>query len=485
MENRITKKSVISGFFWRFAERCGAQGVNLLVSIVLARILEPEDYGLIALVTVFITVLNVFVDSGFGNALIQKKDADNIDFSSVFIFNIVACLALYMLMFAAAPFISSFYGISTLTPIIRVLSLTIVISGVKNVQQAYVSRNLLFKKFFFSTLIGTLVASVIGIWMAYSGYGIWALVAQQLVNITIDTVILWFTVKWRPDCVFSFTRLKVLFSYGWKLLISSLLETISNELRSLLIGKVYTSSDLAFYNQGQKFPSVIVTNINVSIDSVVFPTMSAVQKDVVRLKLMVRRAMMISTYIMAPLMLGIAVSAESIVKLVLTEKWLPCVFYLRIFCITFMFYPLHTSNLNAIKALGRSSIILKLQILKKMLDIILLLICLQISLKALAFSMLVSCLLGQLINARPNKKLLDYGYLDQMKDILPSIFLAIGMGAVVYFIGFLPIPTLTLLIIQVICGGVIYIMGSVLLKLEPYEYLVGIIKPMIQKRRKV
>lgn len=476
---------VTSNFLWRFAERCGAQLVTFVVSIVLARLLTPEDYGTIALVTVFTTIMQVFVDSGLGTALIQKKDADDLDFSSVFYFNFVVCIILYLIMFFLAPFIASFYNLPELTPIVRVISLTIVISGVKGVQQSYVSRNMLFKRFFYATLGGTIFSAFLGITMAYAGFGVWAIVAQQLSNTAIDTLILWITVKWRPKLMFSWKGLKGLLGFGWKMLCSALLDTGYNNLRSLLIGKVYSSADLAYYNQGNKFPNLIVTNINSSIDSVLLPAMSKEQDNTNKVKNMTRRSIMVSCYIMAPLMIGLACCASNIVVVVLTEKWLPCVSFLQIFCITYMFYPIHTANLNAIKAMGRSDLFLKLEIWKKAVGMVLLLSTMFISVKAMAYSLLISTLTSMIINSWPNKKLLDYSFLEQMKDIFPSIFLALGMGVVVYLIGLLPIPTLLLLFIQVICGGGIYVLGSAIFRLEPFLYLMGIIKPMIQKRRKV
>ena len=358
-------KNVFSNFIWRFLERFGAKAVELIVSIILARLLAPEVYGTIALVTVFTTLLNVFVDSGFGNALIQKKDADDLDFSSVFYFNIVICFTLYALMFFCAPYISRFYEMPELTPVIRVLSLTLIISGVKNVQQAYVSRNLLFKKFFFSTIGGTIVAASVGIYLAYRGYGVWALVAQQLTNATIDTLILWITVKWRPKMMFSFYRLSSLLKYGWKLLVSSLIEALYSDVRQLVIGKFYSSSDLAYYNQGNKYPNMLALNINTSIDSVLLPVMSQAQDDRQRVKAMTRRSITTSIYVMAPIMCGMCATANEIVKLLLTEKWLPCVPFFQVFCITYIFYPVHTANLNAIKAMGRSDVYLKLEVAKK------------------------------------------------------------------------------------------------------------------------
>lgn len=484
MSNQIDNKTTIKNFIWRFAERCGAQGVSFIVSIVLARLLEPSVYGTIALVTVFTTILQVFVDSGLGTALIQKKDADDLDFSSVFYFNFTVCLVLYFGMFVSAPYIAKFYGDETLVPVIKVISLTLVISGVKNIQQAYVSRNMLFKRFFFSTIGGTIASAFVGIFMAYIGMGVWALVAQQLSNATIDTIILWVTVKWKPKRMFSWKRLKELLSYGWKLLVSALLETVYNNLRNLVIGKLYSSADLAYYNQGDKFPKLIVTNINTSIDSVLLPTMASAQDDSARVKNMTRRAIKTSTYIMAPLMIGLAFCANTIVELVLTEKWLPCVPFLQIFCITYMFYPVHTANLNAIKAMGKSDIFLKLEIIKKIVGMALLLSTMWFGVMAMAYSLLVSCVLNQIINSRPNKKLLNYGYLEQLKDILPGILLALFMGICVYFVSFLPISIYLILVIQVVLGATIYIGISAILKLDAFEYLWNTVKEIVEKKKR-
>lgn len=483
MSNQIDNKTTIKNFIWRFAERCGAQGVSFIVSIVLARLLEPSVYGTIALVTVFTTILQVFVDSGLGTALIQKKDADDLDFSSVFYFNFTVCLVLYFGMFVSAPYIAKFYGDETLVPVIKVISLTLVISGVKNIQQAYVSRKMLFKRFFFSTIGGTIASAFVGIFMAYIGMGVWALVAQQLSNATIDTIILWVTVKWKPKRMFSWKRLKELLSYGWKLLVSALLETVYNNLRNLVIGKLYSSADLAYYNQGDKFPKLIVTNINTSIDSVLLPTMASAQDDSARVKNMTRRAIKTSTYIMAPLMIGLAFCANTIVELVLTEKWLPCVPFLQIFCITYMFYPVHTANLNAIKAMGKSDIFLKLEIIKKIVGMALLLSTMWFGVMAMAYSLLVSCVLNQIINSWPNKKLLNYGYLEQLKDILPGILLAVLMGIVVHFVGAIKLPVIVILIIQVIVGAVVYIALSMKFHLEAFEYLWGMLKNMLNKKK--
>lgn len=472
----MDNKNVVNNFIWRFAERCGAQAVTLIVSIVLARILAPGDFGTVSLVMVFTTIMQVFVDSGLGTALIQKKDADDLDFSSVFYFNFAVCLILYAVMFMAAPLIAGFYNDTSLTSIIRVISLTIIISGVKGIQQSYVSRNMLFKRFFFATLGGTIFSACLGIGMAYAGCGVWSIVAQQLSNTAIDTLILLITVKWRPKKMFSWKCLKGLLSYGWKLLISSLLDTVYNNLRNLIIGKIYTSADLAYYNQGDKFPKVIVTNINASIDSVLLPSMAGEQDHCDRVKSMTRRAIKTSTYIMAPLMMGLMFCAEPVVKLLLTDKWLPCVPYLRIFCFTYMFWPIHTANLNAIKAMGRSDLFLKLEIVKKIMGLMLLLLTMKISVMAMAYSLIVSGICSQVINSWPNWKLLDYNYFEQLRDILPSIVIALLMGIIVYFVGLLRLPTIIIIFVQIIAGAVIYIGTSALLHLEEFEYLFGMIK---------
>lgn len=479
----MNNRKVIINFIWRFAERVGAQLVAFCVSIVLARILEPSAYGTIALITVITAILQVFVDSGLGNALIQKKNADNLDFSTVFFTNLFFCSVLYVCLFFLAPYIAFFYKDNSLTPYIRVLGVTVLISGIKNVQQAYVSRYMLFKKFFFSTLSGTIIAGIVGVIMALYGAGVWALIAQQVINLAIDTSVLWLTVKWRPELKFSMERLKRLFGFGWKLLASALLETIYANIRQLIIGRMYSYSDLAQYNRGRQFPDLIVQNVNTSIDSVLLPALSNEQDNKQNVKAMTRRSIKISSYIMAPLMMGLASVGEPLVSLVLTEKWLPCVLFMRIFCITFMFYPIHTANLNAIKAMGRSDLFLKLEIMKKIVGIIALVSTMWISVKAMAYSLLVSSVINQIINSSPNKKLLEYGYKQQLKDITPGIVLAVFMGICIYPIQFLKLNCIITLLIQVLLGGGIYLMGSIVFKVDSFFYLWNIVRTFITRKR--
>lgn len=482
-ENKDIKSKTVNNLIWRFAERCGAQGVAFIVSIVLARILAPSDYGLIALVTVFTNILQVFIDSGLGTALIQKKNADDLDFSTVFWFNLFFCILMYTGLCIASPYISKFYGNDLLAPVICVLGLTLIISGVKNVQQAYVSRHLMFKKFFFATLGGTIGAGVLGIVMAYKGCGVWALVAQQIFNATVDTVILWATVKWRPKFVFSFERLKTLFNFGFKLLLAKLVDTVYQDIRQLIIGKIYSSEDLAYYNRGKQFPNIIVTNINTSIDSVLLPVMSNQQDDRESLKNMTRRSISTSSYIMWPLMIGLIAIGKNFISVVLTDKWLPAFPFLVIFCFVKGFEPIHTANLNAIKAMGGSGTVLNLEIAKKCIGMALILLTMKISVFALGFSSVIYTVIAGILNASPNRKLLNYTYLEQLRDIIPSMLMSVVMGIIVYFIGLLSLPVILRLCIQVVTGSIIYIGLSIIFKSDAYAYVFGIVKKYMFRKK--
>lgn len=478
----MNTKRVFNNFFWRFMERCGAQGVTFVVSIVLGRILGPEAYGTIGLVTVFITIMQVFIDGGFGNSLIRKKDADELDFSSVFYANMAMCLGLYILMYFAAPWIASFYERPELIAVVRVLSLILLFSALKNVQLAYVAQKLLFKRYFFASIGGTLGAAVVGIYMAVKGYGVWALVGQKLFNVGVNTLIMWFTVRWRPKLQFSWERLKGLLSYGWRILVAKLIDTVYHDLRQLVIGKMYSSADLAYYNQGKRIPHFLVTNINTTIDSVLLPTLAQAQDDKERLRAMTRRAIKTSTYIMMPLMVGMAICAEPLVRLLLKDQWLPCVPLMQIFCISYAFRPVQTANLNAIKALGRSDLFLRLEILKKAVGILSLVATMWISVEAIAYSLLFSSLVSQIINSWPNRKLLNYSYFNQLSDMLPQIALSCLMGGVVYLVSFLQLPTLLLLFVQVAVGAAVYVAGSLLLKVDSFHYILKVLKAYLKKK---
>lgn len=481
MGKDLTQQTV-SGLIWKFAERIGAQLVTAIISIVLARILLPEDYGVVSIVTILITICNVFVSNGFGNSLIQKKDVDEVDFSSVFYASLVLALGIYAILFFSAPYIARFYENDLLSPVLRVMGLRLPIAAINSVQQAYVSREMSFRKFFFATLVGSVISGAVGLWMAYSGYGVWALVGQYLTNVLLSTVMLWITVKWRPKLVFSFKKLKTLLAYGWKLLVSGLLDTVYNELRSLVIGKKYSSADLAYYDKGKQFPSLIAVNVNASFNSVLFSAMSKVQDDRAKVKQVTRKSIRLSSYILMPCMVGLACVAEPFVRVILTDKWLAAVPYLQIMCFVYAFYPIHTANLTAISAIGRSDLFLILEIIKKVVGIVSLLISMWFGVIWIVVTMMLTTIISSFVNAFPNKKLLGYGYLEQIKDLLPAIGLSVLMGVPVYLMNFIPMNVYALLCLQVLVGVVIYLVVSIVFKSESFGFILGYVKKVLKKK---
>ncbi|NFA42792.1 lipopolysaccharide biosynthesis protein [Clostridium botulinum] len=482
MENRNIKLKVLSSLVWKFMERSGTQGIQFIVQIVLARILLPNDYGIISLIAIFITIANVFVQSGFNTALIQKKDANETDFSSVFYLSLFVAVLLYLTLFSTAPFIADFYDIPQLVAVLRVLSITLFFGAFNSIQNAVISKKMQFKKLFFSSLGAMILSGMIGIVLAYAGFGVWALVAQQLTNQFSIVVILWFTVKWRPKLIFSFQRIKELFSYGWKLLVSSLIDTLDKNLRSLIVGKIYSPSMLGFYNRGDQFPQLIVSNINGSIQSVMLPALSLEQNNKQRVKEMVRRSIIISSFLVLPTMIGLAVIGEPLVKILLTDKWLPCVPFLQVFCLSYALWPIHTANLQAINALGRSDIFLKLEIIKKIMGLAILGISMFFGVYAIAIGTLVSGIICTFINAHPNLKLLNYSYMEQIKDITPSLILSLIMGCASYSIKWFDMSAWLTLILQIFIGAIVYIGLAKIFKLECFIYLLNTVKDMLGNR---
>jgi len=473
-ENKeISKSSIISNMLWKFSERTGAQVVSFIVSIVIARILLPAEYGLIAMVSVFITIANVFVSSGFGSALIQKKDVDNLDYSSIFYFSIGVSIVLYIIIFVSAPIIAKFYGYTVLTPVMRVLGLRLILAGINNVQQAYVARNMIFKRFFYSTLIGTVVSAVVGIFMAYKGFGIWALVAQFMVSSILDTFIIWFTVKWRPHLQFSIMRVKILFSFGWKLLLAGLLDTLNTESRTLIIGKMYSPSDLAYYSKGLQMPALIMANINASISAVMFPAVSKVQNDIERLKMLTRKSISVSSYFVFPLLMGLAVIAEPLVRVLLTDKWIMAVPYVRIFCFTHAIIIMQIAMQNAILARGRSDVFLKMDIITKVISIVLLICVINMGVMAIALSSLVTGTFNVIMKAFVSRRIFGYGIREHIADNVPILFAASIMGTAIYMINLLGFSSLITMSIQIPLGIIIYLLFSMIFKLEGYVFVLA------------
>ncbi len=481
------KSVILSSLIWKFLERFGSQTTQFLVSIILARLLSPEDFGLVALVMVFVALANVFVQSGLNTALVQKKNADNIDFSTVFYASILIALFFYLVLFFMAPVIAEFYnGQEKIVPIVRVLGLTLLISSFNSVQGAYIERNMMFKKLFYRSIGAIIPAGLFGVFLAYAGLGVWALVGQQLLNAFLMCVIMWITVKWRPLWTFSFERFKQLFSFGWKLLVSSLLDTGYNNLRDLVIGKMFSPADLGFYNRGDQFPRIIIFNINSSIQSVLLPSLSTVQDDRVRLKQLMRRSIKTSAFCVLPMMAGLAAIAEPVVLLILGEKWVPAVPFIQICCFVYAFWPIHTTNLTAINAVGRSDVFLKLEIIKKIYGFAVLLftICFFRTPVGIAMSAAITAPIGSFVNAFPNKKLLGYGFMEQMRDFLPAFALSIAMGAVVYTVSKVAVIYVWLQIpLLIFVGGFAYLLFARLFKLESFGYILNTIKELKNREK--
>ncbi len=473
------KNSLLGNLSWKFAERIAAQLVTTIVSIILARILDPAHYGVISLVMIFITFANVFVSDGFGSALIQKKNADKLDFSSVLYFNIGFSVVLYLILFFSAPLISDFFGkeYEELTLVFRVLGLRIILTGINSVQQAYVSKNMMFRKFFYATLFGTVLSAIVGIGMAISGFGVWALVAQYLTNTTVDTIVLAISIRKKPLFKFSYSRLKGIIGFGGKVLGTNLLMTGYQELRALIIGKKYSSADLAFYNKGAQFPNMLVANINVSISAVLFPKMSNDQNDREKVKATMKNSIRFSSYFMSPLLIGFAIVAKPFISLLLTDKWLPCVPYLQLICINYLFYAANSANMQAIKALGQGSIYMKLEVVKKLIELSILLITTWISVKAIVIGMVITSVCFVPFNAFPNKKLLNYTLKEQLNDLMSPIIMSLVMALGIIIIGkVIHVNNFILLVIQIVFGGLIYILLSVLTKNKEFNFILNLIK---------
>lgn len=485
MDGSQLKKSVFTGMIWKLAERVGAQAVTLLVSIVLARLLTPEDYSIVGIVTVFFAFCNVFVVGGFNTALIQKKNADIKDYSSVLIVSAWIAGALYLALFFLAPWISTLYDQPLLIPVFRVMGLSLIIDAVKAVLYAYVSNQLQFKKFFFSTLCGTLLSAAVGIGMAYSGYGPWALVAQKMVSSIADTVVLFFASRIRLQWKISISRLKGLFGYGWKIFVASIISTLYDQTNPLIIGLRFTGADLSYYTKGRSFPMALNTALDGAMTSVLFPAMSKVQDDKDAVLAYTRKFISTASYVIFPVMVGFLAVSDNFVKVLLTEKWMGASIYIQIFCITFMFNIIQNGNLQTIRAIGRSDIILKLEIIKKSLYFLVIGLTVLFARDpvVLALATVVNTVIALAVNTAPNRKLIGYRYRAQLADILPNLLIAAVMGVAVYFMAMLPLPSVLVLCLQCVTGGVLYVLLSVITANKNFYFLLGLCKQYILRKR--
>lgn len=479
-------KTIFSALIWKFMERMGVSCVQFILQIVLAWFLSPDEYGTLSLMLIFTNLATVFVQRGFNTALIQNKDVTEEDYSSVFWVTLGIAGVIYVAFFFAAPLIGVLYEMPYIEGPFRVLALILFPGALNSIQLAKLSRNMEFKKIFTGNLAGIIVSGTASVIIAVLGGGVWALVAQNLLNYLVACMVMRFTCNVKLRFICNFKRIKVLFSYGWKLLVSSLVDTLYQDIRSLFIGVKYNSATLGYYDRGKQFPHFITNSINQTVQSVMLPAMSSEQDNKTKIKSMMRTSVTLSSYIMFPVMAGLAGVAEPLVELLLGTKWLPCVPYMQIYCFTYAFYPVHSCNLQAINAMGRSDIFLKLEIIKKSYGLIALLIavfCFNSPI-VIAVTGIITNIIGCFVNAAPNKKLVEYSYFEQIKDILPSI-----LASSVMFLGVLTVLRLELglfatLALQIIVGVMIYIAISAIFSLTPYKLLLKTVKELLGKRKK-
>jgi O-antigen/teichoic acid export membrane protein len=471
------KQKTLSGFIYKFAESGTSQGISFVVQIILARILMPEEFGTIALLTVLMTVLDVFVTYGFGNSLVVNKKSDDLDFSTCFYFGIFLSLVVYGIVYVCSPYISQFfYGTDELDILVKVMALRLPVAAVNSVQYSHVAKAMRFRIFFYATLIGTVLSGIVGITMAYTGYGVWALVGHYLSNALFNTITLWFMADWRPKWMFSFQRLKVIYDYGWKILVVGLIDTIFGQVRSLIIAKQYSPSALAYYNRGVHFPGLGMKMIEPTIFGVLFPALSNCNDDWQMMKSVTRRVIKVSTFLVCAIMCFLFAAAKPLVVVLLTEKWLPCVVFIQIGCVAYLLRPLNIIHNCIIRASGRSKLLLKVNVFNKAIGLVLLILLMPYGVEAIAWSYVLFNYITTFVHIWVNKDLLKYGYREQFFDIGTNLMVGIVMGVLLWSVTLLPIKCSLMLFLQIVLGVLSYILLSIVFKVESYSYLFNLIE---------
>lgn len=476
---------ILLNIIWRFAERTASQLVSLIVSIILARLLLPEDYGVISMVTIFVSFADTLITSGLPTALIQKKNADEVDFATVFYTNVISSAVIYGFLFCSSRFIAAFFDMPVLDSVLKVLGARIITSAIYSVQYAYISRNMLFKHMFYSSLLGVVISGVLGIGSAYKGLGVWALVIQQLSSSVINVIALGLISRWYPSLCFSWRKLKELFAYGWKVLFEGISETFTTQVRNLIIGKVYTSEDLGLYTKAQQFPNLLVANVATSVSTVLLPAMSNVQDDRKQVKKLMRNAVVLTSYIMFPLSVGLALVATSFVTIVLSDKWIECVPYLQIFCFTQVATVGMIARHEAIKSIGRSDVYMYEHIIYRIIILCILAGVYKVSVMAIAMSMIIGTVIMSITVGITSKRYNDYSYREQLSDVLPIVLACVVMGIPVYFVGLINISVYLKLTMQIFTGGLIYILFSHFFKLEGYLSIIKFVVSRLHKEESV
>lgn len=463
------RQKSINGMLWTVSERLSVQVVQLLVQIVLARLLEPEQFGLIGMLIIFTAVAQSIMDSGFGSALIQKKDADQTDSSSIFFFNLILGIILALILSLAAPLIAKFYLQPTLTHITRVLSLTLIINAFSLVQKSLLAKKMDFKTQMKISLLAVVISGVIGIVMAFRGLGVWSLVAQMVFKSLFQSIFLWLFNDWRPSPVFSLSSLKSMFSFGSKLLVSGLIDTIFRNIYQTFIGKVYSPIDLGFYSKAKSIENAAVQATGSSLGQVLFPSLVHLQEDIEGLKKAYRKTIRLSLFLHLPLMIGLWAIADPLFRFLLTDKWAPSIPYFQLLSIAGTLNPLHVLNLNILKVKGRSDLFLRLEIIKKVIVILAIVLTYRHGIIVMLYGQIVTSVISYMLNSYYSGHLINYSQWDQIKDLMPSFGSATIMGSTMYLGGLLPVENhLFQIILQTIVGILVYFMIS--LKVSPSEF---------------
>ena len=471
------KNKTVKGTIWSSLERFSVQGIQFVVMIIMARILTPADYGLVGMLAIFIAVSQSLIDSGFSQALIRKQDRSEIDNSTVFYFNIGVGIVLYLILFLSAPLIASFYNEPQLIPITRVIGLSLVFNSLAVVQRALLTVTLDFKTQAKASFVGAILSGAIGISMAYTGFGVWAIVWQQVSNLAVVTFLLWILSHWKPIWAYSWKSFRELFGFGSKLLASGLLDTVFKNLYLIVIGKFFRASDLGYYTRAHQFTDFASSNITGIFQRVTYPVLCTIQNDDTRLSDVYRRLLKTSAFIIFPLMMGLAAVAKPMVVSFLTEKWLFSAVLIQILCFSQMWYPVHAINLNLLQVKGRSDLFLKLEIIKKTVTVIMLCITLPLGLIPMCLGMIVSSIIALIINTHYTGKLIHLGFFKQMKDLIPTLLLSLATGAIVYLtVTYIPMESWLALSVGVIEGIMLYVGLAMLFRFSEFSELLSIIR---------
>lgn len=480
MSESLANKTV-KGVSWSFIDSISSQGISFFVGLVLARLLTPEDYGLIGIITIFISVFNSIVDSGFSSALVRKTNATERDYNTVFVLNMVVSIILCLALYFSASLISDFFERPQLDALLKVMSCIVVINAFAIIQRTLLVKRIDFKTQTKISLISSIISGVVGIGMALYGYGVWALAGQQISRQLLNTVFLWIYAQWYPRFQFSMQNFKELFGFGWKLLVSGLIDTIWREIYQVIIGKCYSPATLGQYTRAHQFSSICSSNLTIIIQRVSYPVLSSIQDDKIRLKAGYKRIIKITMLITFTLMLGMAGSAESLIRVLVGDQWLPAVPYLQIICLQMMLYPLHALNLNMLQVQGRSDLFLKLEIIKKIVAIAPLLLGIFIGIYWMLIGSVLTGFFSYYLNAYYSGPALNYSIKEQIKDIFPSFYIALIMALIVYAMSFIPISSFILFPIQVIFGAIITIGLCKFIKLPEYKELEDIVLGFFKK----